>query len=278
MLDLRAGDLHVGLSSEGVALLRTRRWRGGHGHVIAQRSWPSAGVEALAAELAALLGEHRCAGARTRVVLADELTRAWMVTPPPNAARLADCRAAVEARFQAVYGDELADWRLAMDWDVDAPFIACAIPNALADSLVRVAREHGLRLIGIVPHFVAAWNAGSTRLAEGEWLAVAQGRTLSLGVTAPRGRLGALRRVTIDAADRGRPGGLGRIVAREALRLGMTPPPAVRLCGDVCPEWLQELGPGLRVLRLDGEPAIPDPVALDAGASALRLARAGVAS
>ena len=275
MPELRTIDLHLGLSSEGVALLRMGGWRGKRRQVIAQRSRPSSGVEGLAAELGSLLSEHRCTGARTRVVLADELTRAWMVTPPPNATRLADCRAAVEARFQATYGDDVADWRLAVDWDLNAPFLACAIPNALVEPLVGVAREQGLRLIGIVPHFVAAWNGWSTRLAAGEWLAVAQGRTLSLGVAGSRRRLGALRRVTLDLAEDGRPGGLGPIVAREALRLGISPPLAVRCCGDVSPDWLQELHPGPRISRLDEESACSDTEAVDAGSSALRLASAG---
>jgi hypothetical protein len=62
-------------------------------------------------------------------VLSNDWARFWTVTPPVNAVRMSDCQAAAQLRFQALYDTSLAGWQMTADWQIDSPFLACAIPT-----------------------------------------------------------------------------------------------------------------------------------------------------
>src|SRR5471032_634755 len=124
--------LRIGVSGYSVSLLRTSRWRGEPLTVLAEHAFSPGGehpVDAIANALRALLGELELGGWPVSIVLADELTRFWRVTPPAAAARLADIEAAAGFRFHTLYGESPAAWQISADWNASQPFFAAAVPR-----------------------------------------------------------------------------------------------------------------------------------------------------
>ncbi|TWB64027.1 hypothetical protein [Nitrospirillum viridazoti] len=183
--------------------------------------------------LAPTLAAGHLAGLPLSVTLGDDLVRLFMVAPPGNARGLADIRAVTTLRFQRLYGEDLAAWRLTFDAAVDRPFLACAMPQALHAALLDLARTHRLALTAITPRFVTAWNAEHRRL-DGAWLGVAQEGAITLGcVDVPPGEgdagLMAVHRLALP------PGADARWLRDQlravALRHGLADPVAVKLVG-----------------------------------------------
>ncbi|MCG2586557.1 hypothetical protein [Massilia sp. TS11] len=243
--------LHLGLARDGLSLARTHRWGDPAFTLLAEQALAPGACEdagALDAALAQLCAGHDLRGQRLRVVLADELVRLWSVTPPQGAARLADLEAACALRFQGLYGDSLAGWELAADWQADAPFLACALRASLGDSLARAARDSGALLTQVQPQLLAAWNRWCGKLDAAAWFALVQGDRLSLGISRAR-RLHAVRvlRVTPEASL----DWLAQQVAREALRLECAAPELLQVCGAAPAQWVDGSHATLRVQRLD---------------------------
>jgi hypothetical protein len=262
--------LRIGLGRSGVALLhRQGGWRRQR-RVLAQTTWAAAddmSVDGVSAELNRLLSATACKRLPTRLVVADAWVRSWMVSPPGNACRLADCRAAAAARFQALYGEPPSAWQLAADWHARLPFLASALPQALVAALRRVCAEHQLVVLEIVPQFVAAWNLWAPVLQPGQWFGVLHGDTLNLGAVGAS-RLSALCSLTVPPHADADPGWLQSAVQREALRWTLPPPISVQLCGPLPVGWLApgKAGwAGWTCTRLDTE-FRPDPGAAAGGA------------
>lgn len=253
MASLTGGELRIGLGRSDIALLHGRGWPRQRSHVLADACFADApGVDAVAEKLAQLLSESGCQGLPVRLVLADEWTRSWIVTPPRNASRLGDCQAAVAARFQTLYGEPLTAWQVAADWHARLPFLASALPQALATALRRVCAERQLVVLEIVPQFVAAWNRWSPALRRGHWFGLLQGTTLSLGAVSA-GRLCALRSLALPPSVDADPAWLRQTVQREALRWMRTSPSGLQVCGAL-PELWSVPGPGdWSCSRLDRE-------------------------
>ena len=113
-------SLRIGVAGHAVSLVRVSRWRGEPFTVLAEHAFaPSAAhpVDAIANALRALLGEQEVGGWPVGIVLADELTRMWRVTPPPGATRLDDMEAAAGLRFQSLYGEAPSAWKISADWN-----------------------------------------------------------------------------------------------------------------------------------------------------------------
>jgi hypothetical protein len=207
-------------------------------------------AEAVVQKLGILLKEAQCSRLPARIVLADSWVRRWMVTPPQNAASLADCRAAASARFMSLYGDNLSDWHLAADWDARLPFLACAIQRSLLAALQLVADERRLVLLEVAPQFVVAWNRWRSALKAGTWFGVLHDQVLTFAVPGQSG-LEVTRVVTIpDEAlhDQQR---MPEILAREALRLNVAAPSEIRLCGMIPAHWVMQAIGNTKFVRLD---------------------------
>ncbi|MEC4590281.1 MULTISPECIES: hypothetical protein [Nitrospirillum] len=172
------------------------------------------------------------------VTLGDDLVRLFMVAPPGNARGLGDIRAVAALRFQRLYGEDIAAWRLTFDAAVDQPFLACAMPQALHTALLDLARTHRLALTAVTPRFVTAWNAEHRRL-DGAWLGVAQaGAIITLGcVDVPPGGgaagLMAVHRLALPPGVDAR--WLRDQLRTVALRHGLADPVAVKLVGRPLP-------------------------------------------
>lgn len=234
--------LRIGVSGTAVSLVRTSRWRGAPATVLAEHVFaPGAEhpYDAIANALRALLGEQKLAGWPAGIVLADELVRLWQVTPPAGAARLADIEAAAGLRFHALYGEAPALWQITADWDARHPFFAAAVPRALLGVLGQVAREHGLAVVEIVPHFVAAWNRWRGALKPGAWFGLLHQRLLTLAAI-EGGRVRAVRALPVPAgADHG---WLSQALTREALLHQLEAPPLLQLCGAPPAQWSAAVG------------------------------------
>jgi hypothetical protein len=190
-------------------------------------------AQALAAQCAALLADTDCANLPLCVTVADAWTRLFMVEPPRNATRLQDLQAAAAMRFQALYGEAPADWQLQADWQLGAPFLVCAMPLALRDTLQRIAADNKLHLISLLPHFVVAWNRHCRALAPGAWFGTVQDDSLMLGAIAhaSKRRLQTLRSIAIPPGDI-EPRWLQDQVARTALQAGLATPSLLQLAGN----------------------------------------------
>jgi hypothetical protein len=187
-------------------------------------------ADALPGALAALMAGQDAAGAGACFVLSDELVRLWQVTPPAQAARLADLEGAAALRFHTLYGETPAAWHVSADWNAAAPFMAAAIPRLLKSALEIAAAQHQLTITAIMPNFVAAWNRYAGALKNGAWFGVAQANVLALAACED-GRLRALRHIAIPhGADHY---WLTQAAQREALLLGLQPPSLIQLSGEV---------------------------------------------
>jgi hypothetical protein len=226
--------LRLGVAANAVALVKTTRW-GGPATLVGEQAY--AGPGGLSDALAALLGAGY-AGWPLTIVLADELVRMWQVTPFAQSTRLADLEAAAALRFQRLYGEPAANWIVRAGWDAGQPFLAAAMPRALFGALEQGAAVHQIKLVEIVPQFVALLNLCRRALRPGAWFGTLHDNVLTVGAIDP-GDGGALVAVRPQAlpglADAG---WLAEHLAREALRLNLAAPDRLKLWGEVPPAWL----------------------------------------
>lgn len=227
--------LRIGVSSAGIALVTTSRWGGERATVVAEHAFAhGADPQQVIDGLRALLGDGSWARWPASVVVADELARLWQVSPPSGTTRMADLEAAAALRFQQLYGEPAAGWRIAGSWDPSRSFTAAALPRALHDALTGAAAEHRLALAEVVPQFIAGWNRWCDSLATDAWYGLAHDGVLTFGIPEGAG-LAAMRAVQV-------PPGAGASwleshAAREALRLGVAAPGRLQLSGQVPEAW-----------------------------------------
>jgi hypothetical protein len=233
-------SLRVEIAPGNLRLLRVRRWGAAAPQVLAEQ--PLAGTplaDALPGAMAALVEGQDCAGMAACFVLSDELVRMWQVTPPVQAARLADLEGAAALRFHTLFGETPAAWHVSADWSTSAPFMAAAIPRALKAAIESAAAQHGLTVSAIVPHFVAAWNRHARSLKGAAWFGVAHGAVLALA-PCEDGQLRAVRHLPIPhGADHY---WLTQAAQREALLLGLQAPALIQLSGDLPPALCKPAG------------------------------------
>lgn len=238
-------SLRIGVSSFAVSLLRVSRWRGEPVTVLAEHAFAPSGehpFDAIANALRALLGEQlggkSVAGWPVNIVLADDLTRLWRVTPPPEAARLADIEAAAGFRFQALYGEAPSAWQISGDWHATQPFFAAAVPRALLAVLRLVAQEFKLHVVGIEPHFITAYNRWRRGVKPGAWFGLVHDNLLTLAAVEADGKsIRAIRALPMPAGQGADQYWLGQTLKREALLLDMAEPELLQVCGAAPAAW-----------------------------------------
>jgi hypothetical protein len=234
-------SLRIGVSGAGVSLLRASRWTGEPVTVLAEQAIAPSGehpFDAIANALRALLGEQEVGGWPTSIVLADDLARMWRVTPPPGAARLADIEAAAGFRFQSLYGEAATAWQISADWSATKPFFAAAVPRALLAVLRLVAQEFKLRVVGIEPHFVSAWNRWRRGIKPGAWFGLVHDNLLTLAAIEPDGKgIRAIRVLPLPGVQGADQYWLSQTLTREALLLDMAAPELLQVCGAAPAAW-----------------------------------------
>ena len=248
-------ELRIGVSTHGLALVKTSRWSGPALEVLAEHGFGGgqqpapAGFEAIGAGVRQLLSDAGAQGWPLTVVLADELARLWQVTPAPGSTRLADLEAAAALRFQTLYGEPASGWKMAGGWDAGKPFLAAAMPRHLLALLEHAAGEQHAALVEVVPQFIAAWNAWRHAVRPGSWFALVQGGVLTLGAPGGAG-LHAVRSVPL--ADGASLDWLGQHVAREALRLNLDAPARLHVAGHAPSAWNNSTGGAFGCTLLQG--------------------------
>lgn len=236
----RFSRLHIGLSHSGLAVAETHGWLRSQMRQIADITLPSDGT-ALSTQLNLALGsalakEHGAFRAAT-FVLADDLVRLFIVNPPNNAARLQDCISAVHMRFQTLYGETSANWRIDADYHATLPFLACAVPNDLLDAINVATSQQSLTLVTVVPQFIACWNTWCDQLDDSAWLCIVNYNTLTLGAMQGQ-QITKVRSVPLPSAARDDKIWLADQVSKEAMRWNVPAPQGVHLYGDFPEHWI----------------------------------------
>ena len=232
--------LALSVGPEGAQLaLRRGVWRPRY-RLLESLVWPAQASDAQrAAALGALLQRHPAPGSALEVLVADLWVPSASVQAPVNAASLADLQAAVALRLRTVT-DTATGWELASEPRVGGRFVASALRSGVLDMLHQQCEQHGLHLVSVQPLFAAVWNHWSGALAPGEWLGICSAGVLTLCV-APQWHMEQLRRLEFTPAQGQAPGWPGDAVQRESLRLGVVPPAALALCGEVPRPWRDAL-------------------------------------
>jgi hypothetical protein len=233
-------SLALSVGPQGAHLaLRSGLWRPRY-RLLESLAWPAqASDEQRAAALDALLLRRATAGSTLEVLVADLWAPSASVQPPVNGANLSDLQAAVAMRLRAVT-DTAIGWEAASAPRVGGRFIASALRSGLLDTLRQQCQRHGLHLVSVQPVFAAVWNHWHAVLAPGEWLGICSAGVLTLCV-APQRHIEQLRRLEFTAGNAQEPGWAGDAVQRESLRLGISAPAVLALCGDVPRPWREAL-------------------------------------
>ena len=229
--------LRLGVGLDAIALVESRRW--GREHSLLAELPLDGGVAfpaALAAGIGVLFDGAACSRWPLSVVLADELTRLWQVTPPPACARLGDLEAAAALRFQQLYGEPAASWQLSADWQLQQPFMAAAVPRAVLAAVQQGANLQAMPLVAVAPQFLALFNRHHKTIGRADWLGAVHDGVLTLGVCGDAGLL-AVRAIGLGPGPASDTAWLKDTLAREALRLNAPAPARLLLCGDAVPAW-----------------------------------------
>lgn len=223
-------SLQIGLSQSDWAVLKMQR--GSRATVIGSSEKVQTGpAEDLVDRLQSFLKASSAKNA-ANIIVADDQARLWLVTPPVNAGSPQDCRAAVEMRFQSLYGESSDGWRIEAEWNACHPFLACAIRHELLASLEKMANECELKLVSVMPQFIAAWNRWCRALKPGAWFGQIHGDGMMLAAMVD-GKLQAVRAIAIPADARSNQSWLADVLEREALKLNMPMLDRFQFCGEL---------------------------------------------
>ncbi|PRC92699.1 hypothetical protein [Solimicrobium silvestre] len=227
--------LHLGITTKGIALARTS---GGWNKKISLLADQALSSDQLKNQCDALLTLPSCTTLPLLVTLSDEWGHLFMVTPPHNAEHYSDLVAAATMRFQALYGKVSADWQINADWQVDRPFLACAYPRSLLNTLQQIAQERRMPLLSVRPYFVTVWNQWSSKLKPNNWFGVVQDATLTLGITSelhPQHLIG-IRTIAIPTHGQNRDW-IAEQLTRTALQHNVTAPKQIQVVGNQHHYW-----------------------------------------
>lgn len=92
------------------------------------------------------------------LILPDEWCRYFFVSFPINAQNSRDLHAACQRRFEQLYGDNVDEWNLCVDWQFQTSNLVCAIPKYLDTALHVQAKKRGQVLLKIESNFIHQWN------------------------------------------------------------------------------------------------------------------------
>jgi hypothetical protein len=256
LASLAGAEVRIGISKRALTIVRCGAFGRNASVLHEARYAEDTPMEVFGKHCRTALSEQGCAGLPLSITLGDELVRLFMVTPPQNAARMQDLIGAASMRFHSLFGETPRDWRIEADWRVNLPFLACALPSDMVAQCAGLARDLGMPLAGLQPHFISAWNLARNELAhkaEPAWLAVFQGTQLSLGMAAPgANRVFATRGLTVPVEQPGRDW-LQEQVTRAALQTGLAVPSRLLLAGEARSEWTDGKQGTFAVVRFEKE-------------------------
>jgi hypothetical protein len=122
-----------------------------------------------------------------------------------------------------------------------------------------------LVLQAIAPQFVVAWNRWRRQLSQEAWFGVMNEHTLMVAAL-DSGGMHTIREIGISDEVLRDQRLLSKLLAREALRMNIPKPDAIRLCGQVPVHWVMQQMDDLGFTRLDN-PAPDSSLPATAGVS-----------
>jgi len=230
MLKWIHSNLTISLSSQAFVLHQHTRWWSKTSQLVTQNLAPAKTVDHFQShceQITRAIHLNNLTGCATTLVISDELVRQWVVEPPQNVESLDDLKAAVSARFQALYGDSPAAWQIEADWKTDRPFLASAIPKNLAVALDGLAKKCQLEWRQIAPHSVMLFNRWRNILPPNTWMVTFENGRLSLTVTNAQRVVGAYRHISCEASEIATEQNFIKLLNREALRMNLPSPKQV---------------------------------------------------
>lgn len=207
-------------------------------------------ADALAALLRRLLGTQKFSGMNTSIVLPNASARMFMISPPSNPSSLRDCRAAAELRFKELYPESLDAWQIEADWNALRPFLGCALSRSAMAQLRQISREYRLNLLDVAPRFVSEWNRWRATLDRHSWFAVAEDRSLTLGILSGK-QLVALRGTQLPEDAWKSETWISSLLAREALRSNLPVPGKLKISGLTGATWPPFKAGAVECIRLN---------------------------
>jgi hypothetical protein len=123
-------------------------------------------VKTVAAALNELSLEEQPGKSLLRVILDDAWTRLQVVRFPAQVSTAEERQVFLKENFRRVFGVEAQDWTIVAEpAHFGLPAMAVAVDQALLASLTRFAERHRLRLCGVQPEFIDAFNRARAMLS-----------------------------------------------------------------------------------------------------------------
>lgn len=251
--------LHIDISSTEITVLHStavlrHRLQVLQHDCVHEAQWHN--EEALLQHLHQMLSGLRCHKMKVSITVADSLGRLWMVTPPQNATRLADCQAAAEQRFCTLFGEAARHWEISADWDAYRPFLASAMPRSLLERLKALCAHYQLNVLQLQPQFVSVWNRFCKQLQPNAWIALLEQHTLTIGAVT-QGRLVALRSITVVPELLQQRSWIDQHIQREVMLLNLSMPQQLHISGRMPAQWQKQVDDQIHCLplgeRLEGD-------------------------
>jgi hypothetical protein len=182
--------------------------------------------------LARLVDGHKGKPFRIEVQLSDRFVRYQVLEARSGIVTRAEWRSYARHAFATVHGDAAKDWDFRIDLvPPGQPSLACAIDNALIDTLRELAAKRTSRLVGVRPRFVKLFNRRhfATQQQDTLWFAVVEERHVCLGVQVGK----TWRAVRNEAAPDGWQAALPGMIRRVRASLDQTEGGSLYLCGNL---------------------------------------------
>jgi hypothetical protein len=124
-------------------------------------------------------------GATLDILISDALTRYWILARPEGLAGTAELDLYAADRFNAIFGDDPAEWVLRVDpLPRSSHWLACAVPSLFAVDLPRSAADRGWQVRRIQPRFVRDFNHHCAGLPRDAAFCVASSESTTIGLIA----------------------------------------------------------------------------------------------
>ncbi len=182
--------------------------------------------------LAELIDSHPRNPLRIEVQLSDRFVRYQILEWRPGILTRAEWRSYARHVFSSVHGEAVADWDFRIDLvPPGRPSLACAIDNALIETLRELATQRSARLVGVRPQFVRLFNRRhcAARQQEPLWFAAIEDRHVCLGVQVDK----VWRAVRNESAPDGWQAALPGMIRRVRAGLDRAEGGSLHLCGNL---------------------------------------------
>lgn len=182
--------------------------------------------------LAGLLDGRKVKPLRVDVQLYDCFVRYLILEWRNGIVTRAEWRSYARHAFSAVHGNAVKDWDLRIDLvPPGRPSLACAVDNALIETLRELVAKRTSRLVGVRPHFVKLFNCRHfvTQQQEAFWFAVVEERHACLGLQVDK----VWRAVRNEAAPDGWQAALPGMIRRVCAGLDQAEGGSLYLCGNL---------------------------------------------